>query len=225
MPPFPDAQLRLERADQHLAELSRRVDDYVERWGGESFAVVHGHTVTATWVPAPEPSFGVVVGDVVHSLRSALDNLVYRVAWLDSGEPQERTQFPIADTPEEFARRRNAWLRGVSDAHIAWLEEYQPYAGAGWAAMLRDLSNIDKHRAIVLAAYTGNARISVGGTEEHVRELGGVTREHDPGAVYFPAELAVVFEFGLPVVESLREIAGEVRAVVDRFAAEVDGNG
>ena len=45
-------------------------------------------------------------------------------------------------------------------------------------------------------------------------------RDDDPDVIYFPAQLAVVFEGGPPVVDALEELLSGVRGVVDRFAAE-----
>ena len=108
----------------------------------------------------PSPPWGVIAGEIVHNLRSALDGLVWQLVLLHGDEePGEHNQFPIYTTdklkkpgkPERLA----SMLRGVGNTHRAFIEEVQPYLGSDsphdqnhrfsldW---LQWLSNTDKHR-------------------------------------------------------------------------------
>ncbi len=91
----------------------------------------------------------VLVGETIYNMRAALDYLVYELARLDSGKIQNGTQFPIEGNKERFwEERRETYLKGVCDEHVAHIERLQPYEGCEWTKMLRDLSNPDKHRAL-----------------------------------------------------------------------------
>jgi hypothetical protein len=59
----------------------------------------------------PPVRFGVVLGDVIHNLRSALDHLMWQVTLLDGGTPNELTQFPVATKDE-------AQFNGMAGKHI-----------------------------------------------------------------------------------------------------------
>lgn len=96
--------------------------------------------------PIPTTWVGIVAGEALYNLRAGLDYLVHSLAWLDSGQLQLHTQFPIARTASSFQTQRRERLKGLSDPHISVLEEYQPYHGCEWTALLQELSNPDKHR-------------------------------------------------------------------------------
>ena len=157
--------------------------------------------------PLPPLRVGVLVGEVCYNLRSAVDFLVYNLAWLDSGTPQEMTQFPIEDTRKGFAGRENTWLKGVNTAHVAEIEVLQPYSGCQWTKILRDLSNPDKHREF--ARLEGDFR-ATGFLDTHPTFAGirsRVRRAKHPvhGLMDVKIELAASVEFldELPIVETL----------------------
>jgi hypothetical protein len=130
------------------------------------------HILSLQTVPdlsALQEKVSVCVGDIIHNLRSALDHLAWQLACaFTDGNPSQsrRIQFPIEDDPKTFKTRcgklqdHGAWLAEIDPAHRAVIEEFQPYRG--WAspsqrwfacdghelALLRDLSNIDKHRML-----------------------------------------------------------------------------
>src|SRR5204863_4438007 len=88
--------------------------------------------------------------EMIYNLRAALDYVVFEPARFDSGQTQNGTQFPIEDKPEGFKGRQKTYLKGLTDPHVALVEEYQPCQGCNWTATLRDLSNPDKHRELHL---------------------------------------------------------------------------
>ena len=105
----------------------------------------------------------VVLGDVIHNLRSALDYLVFQLALFHTNgsiRNERALQFPIDDTPKGFERNAHRYLREVHPDHVAIIERFQPYHGTGgrpdgWSgpyihqlALLRDLSDTDKHRLL-----------------------------------------------------------------------------
>jgi hypothetical protein len=53
-------------------------------------------------VTKPTGEIGVIAGDAVHNLRSALDHLAWQLALLNTAKPHPRTQFPIARSESEF---------------------------------------------------------------------------------------------------------------------------
>ncbi len=113
----------------------------------------------------PPAYLGVLVGDFLHNLRCVLDHLVWQLVLLNEQEPSYRHQFPITDKPGAFAGATDS-LRGVATEHQALIEQFQPYHVDGgnpsqhMLAVLRDLSNIDKHRFVhpVLVIGDGDAR-------------------------------------------------------------------
>jgi hypothetical protein len=76
----------------------------------------------------PPLRLGVILGDCLHNLRSALDHLAWQVTRLDGGTPNDTTQFPIASRSEEqfeaMAARR---IPGLSPRHRAMVKRAQPF--------------------------------------------------------------------------------------------------
>lgn len=108
--------------------------------------------------------WGVILGDAIHNIRSALDQLVWQLVLLNGKMPSRANQFPICDTPEDYLGnggkrkgKRRYYLEGVLGDHKKLIDRHQPYrdrpAGASPDAIhplsaVRELSNTDKHQVI-----------------------------------------------------------------------------
>ena len=121
-----------------------------------------------------------MLGDAVHNLRSALDHLAYQLALLHTNGNIRNVRniaFPITDTLEQFKIKRKRYLREVNPTQRAEIELLQPYHGlegipeTGWSgpyvhplALLRDLSDHDKHRLLIpTVAVPSNYSLSLTG--------------------------------------------------------------
>jgi hypothetical protein len=82
-------------------------------------------------------------------LRSALNYGTCALAEQDSGSVGNSVQFPIESSPDLFNSRRNTFLKGISDKHVAFFERFQPYNTGEWIGLLRDFSNFYKHRGLI----------------------------------------------------------------------------
>lgn len=104
----------------------------------------------------PPLRWGVMLGECVHNLRSALDHLVCQLTLLDGGTMDDcaQAQFPIASKSEaQFEQMADARIPGLSKWHRAMVKRAQPYRAGDLAwkhplAILAELSNADKHRLI-----------------------------------------------------------------------------
>jgi hypothetical protein len=104
----------------------------------------------------PPLRFGVMLGDCVHNLRSALDHLICQLTMLDGGTMADcaRTQYPIASQSEaQFESMAKRCIPGLSEKHRAMVKKTQPYNAGDRAEFhplyaLAELSNADKHRII-----------------------------------------------------------------------------
>lgn len=129
------------------------------------------YVIYASYVPDFSVIFtriGVILGDLAHNLRSALDYLTWQLALSythGSIKHPTRVQFPIADTDVLFREEAKDHLREVDPAHHAIIERFQPYKGIAEGltvaapiggpvkpyhsfAVMRDLSDLDKHRLL-----------------------------------------------------------------------------
>lgn len=147
--PLLGCRLKLQAAWRHRQALGAELEEFLSRTD-----------------PQPSPlHLGVIVGDFLHNLRCVLDHVVWQLVELNEQEPGEHNQFPILDTPDAYKKNAGRYLRGVAADHSALIEAFQPYhLGANTAyhslAVLRDLSNIDKHRFVhpVVIVGEGDAR-------------------------------------------------------------------
>jgi len=162
---FPSARAKIDRARQHLDclqdEIRRFLDSHPyrvvierDREAGELHVVYYPDGT-------PDPAWPLIVGDIMHNLRSALDHVVH-----DLSGGADMTEFPIyADVCDFYRVERYRHtvpargfglhkIRAVSD-NRAWffIEGMQPY-NAGKNAyraalwVLHELNNIDKHRTL-----------------------------------------------------------------------------
>jgi hypothetical protein len=160
---FHDADLRLQRAKKHLAELDQVVESFrdihEEGTADDSQIEADNHGADClenTYVG--ELGCGqvhVIVSDIVQNLRTALNYLVTALAEHDSPQKTlgQKVQFPIDSTPKLFTSHRATYLEGVSDEHVAMIERLQPYNGCEWTKLLRELSNRDKHVRFVIVEH------------------------------------------------------------------------
>lgn len=128
-------------------------------------------------MPAPLPTeWSLVVGDVVHNARSALDALTYELAEKNLGrEPSEKeakaTQFVITDDEASWDDQRKRWLKFVSEGARETMHSLQPFHPipktgnpSPVLSILRDLSNVDKHRHLnVVAGFGDNYKVTLAG--------------------------------------------------------------
>ena len=106
---------------------------------------------------------GVIVGDFIHNLRSALDHLVWQFVRREGNRPRRSNAFPIHTSQENFIQRvvcapkNRDPLQGIDPQGDAWtfIEGLQPYHGADPAlhplTILNSFWNSDKHRVVQTA--------------------------------------------------------------------------
>ena len=169
MHPLHNFFLKWGRGEEHLRSLQRAFKEF----GNSDFYEVSteldykGRPVARTRnVTRPDPELSLVIGDCVHNFRSALDNLAYVLATANTVPFPDSytgtTAFPIFETGPKFRERGRAGatykMRGMSRSAIASVQRLQPYHRRKhpelWALwMLKELSDIDKHRLLHLTAW------------------------------------------------------------------------
>jgi hypothetical protein len=208
------SRLKIQRAEQHLDELEPEMRTYIE---GDPYGIakpnVEGEWIVVRFAEVrryPDPRWGVRVGEFLHDLRSALDNLVWQLVLVNGEKPGDHNQFPIytdASKPPGKARlkrlkgmrgatRMDDMLLGVHADYAATIKGLQPYLGLQVhrehkvaLGALADLNNIDKHRFVHPAIGFREA-----GSESYWAHVGGpaptdVEIEYTTGPIYPGAEL------------------------------------
>ena len=156
---------KYDRAKEQFDEFLAESDAWFNKDPEPHFSRGYFDTKTWEWVERfqireePPARLGVLIGDTVHNLRSALDHLMWQVTLLDGGTPNDSTQFPIASKSKaQFDRMANRRIPGLRAKHRTLLKRVQPYHAGNDAhrhplSVLATLSNTDKHQ-IVNPAYS-----------------------------------------------------------------------
>jgi hypothetical protein len=168
--------LKVSRAIEHLKSLDEAAERFGKEHGRPGFQCVVEPNSQGTKilvkidqpVDFPEDEWGIIIGDAVHCLRSALDQLVAGL-WTD--ETTNRTRFPICRTEREWIVDAPGMYWSIPPAYVAVLDRAQPYhrgdqAYAHPLAILNALWNLDKHQTIPSMALTARGmKIDVVGAE------------------------------------------------------------
>jgi len=173
---------KLARADEHLQELKREIRVWVESEAyvvRGQFEAERGEYVFRCEIREPPPArLGVIFGDAIQNLRSALDHLVWQLVIASDAQPDNRNQFPIFVREPSTDRERGRWdsaVRGLAPPYVAAIERMQPYKadepGERTLAVLADLSNADKHRIVVPLAFSINEQVAETITAVEPRDL------------------------------------------------------
>jgi hypothetical protein len=153
-------------------------------------------------IQPPLRDWGLMAGDVVHALRSALDNLAYALEVAHSGPPADpkkvRVQFVICDDVKDW-ESVFYHIKRLSPAAQATIKGLQPYNRTDpnkihSLSVLRDLANVDKHRELLLVLTAINrAALTVSTALEQQTQITGYEGPFEDGKV-----VAVWKEVGRP---------------------------
>lgn len=165
--PLPDSlagiRAKLDRTERHLETLDGEIASFLKRkpylTTGYFNAERSSYIFRFQPIKRPPAEWGVVVGEVVHHLRSVLDHLVWQLVKLNDGEPGRWNFFPIyRKAPKQgFAKvamrggDHRGPLYGVGADALTRIERAQPYNG-GNCRLLHVLDQIwqaDKHRFLM----------------------------------------------------------------------------
>lgn len=158
---------KVERADEHLQTLRSEFQAFLDTdpYG----AAIEEHPKTGLYVlrslvdRQPPLRLGVIFGDWLHNLRSALDHLVCRLVETHKKQSGRWNAFPIYTSEAEFIKnvehrpRKDGRgpLEGLSKVSDAWalIKRAQPYqrgknARSDPLYVLNYFSNADKHRLL-----------------------------------------------------------------------------
>lgn len=163
---FGGISMKLGRAEAHLRDLRERVGPFLEGvshdFRGEIDPEAGKFAAYLSVSNEPPPEWGLLVGDLVQNVRSALDHLVW--GWVPKSRRTNRTAFPIFDDPDEFLcavtlparKKRRGTLTGLApdSERFKLIESCQPYHGEHGPEFhplrnLASLSNEDKHRTLL----------------------------------------------------------------------------
>lgn len=153
------AYLKIERAEKHYDELSKLL---TTRKAYGYFLETNCNTgQRATFAKKNEDvvdEAAIIIGDIVHNLRAAIDHIYWNCTseYAKSDGERRSIQFPITSNQEAFNKSIRPGLPSrVSEAFADALSELKPYRenGNDFLCAIHDLDVIDKHKLLI---PTGN---------------------------------------------------------------------
>jgi len=174
---------KIERAQSQIVTLQESVqgffrDHLYEIGVAEYNPQANHHSLRVKSGPEEFPiEWSLLIGEVAHNLRSALDGIVYQLVRANNRWPSFNTQFPIflVGKTKRFRHGRKdvliphfegkdfadglSMINGVAERHIAAFRRLQPYKrGNGHRKyplyLLKELNNTDKHRLVTVVSPT-----------------------------------------------------------------------
>jgi hypothetical protein len=154
-------RIKIERAKRHIRDLEAEIAAFHGRGPYEIVAyddAKTGDKIFRVKIREPVPTcLSGAIGDVVHNLRAALDQLAWQLVIANRKQPRRRTGFPVADSVEEFESDAAGKIKGVSARAYRFIRRLKPYKGGReffWT--IHELDRLDKHQSIIPvgAAYT-----------------------------------------------------------------------
>lgn len=162
--PLDDCRLKIARAKEQFDALHGEIVQFSKDKPYVVNIKVDPATGDEIFESSDPPKFprrwGVIVGEIAHNSRSALDYLVSVLVKEAGREPNGDNAFPISKTKDRYLRKnkrgvsyRDRLLKGVPGPLKAKIDDLQPYhrkklAYADCLMALAYLTNRDKHREL-----------------------------------------------------------------------------
>ena len=181
---------KVERAEEHIDDFKSALGlgggSPILGYAADVHEDGHGNLVCTTDVPVPGLEHGIIVGDLVHQLRSCLDHIVYAMVKPVCTDDRilRKVTFPVFCDSTELTNSRSfktlTNVLGSGSKQIAEIYRSQPHerdpispkSDPLW--IISKLDNIDKHRTILVI----NPTISVSGrVKSHSGDVPFVARK------------------------------------------------
>ena len=227
--PLYGAQLRLKRTDKHITEAQELIQAFSNACKDKILSEHRDNPLAFFGCEPPPlpPTLPVVLSDIIHNMRAALDYIIFELARLDTGKPQDGTQFLIEDIKSDPAKpnrgfdgRKAKHLKGLSPKHLGMVEALQPYNGVEWTKSLRNISNPDKHRHLTVLVREGPFFITFPNDIDPRTQPAALTSE----TLNVDASYAVYISPPDPrqpaLVPLLRSLQAEICGAIELFAPE-----
>ena len=184
---------KIERANEHIENLSAKVSSFLGRCGYKVRRDFEGDppffvvTVEEVNFPPVPNHFSILAGEAIYHLQTALDHLIFELIRANQHEPSRENMWPISDQENESVLRRKT--QGVSSTALELIESFQPYRlGTSYKEhplwKLNKLHNWDKHNFIVRTFRAKPHGLEFEWIDSHGRLVGGsqyTSREVEPG--------------------------------------------
>lgn len=178
MHPLDGARLKVQRSLEHETALHHAISAFLEANPyGATFEhnAASGEQIVRIQISDVQPplEWSILLGEVLHNLRSALDHVVWQLILHDGGQPRPKVSgFPVYTDEPSYRRSGRGggqqMIDGIKGPGRSIIDGAQPFAEGQRAKltalyMLNELWNIDKHRTLHLMRMMSDvAHVSLG---------------------------------------------------------------
>jgi hypothetical protein len=140
-------EAKIERAKEHVGNLEVSINAFKS----EPFIRNYNrYSKPPRSIEQESTRWAVIVGEVVHQLRSALDHLACQLVEANGGTVTKQTRFPILESAKDSEARIEGLLKGASIKAIRFIKALKPYNGGNQHLFaLHRLNLADKHRLLI----------------------------------------------------------------------------
>jgi hypothetical protein len=133
---------KIERANENIKNLEAEIAAFVDPNNHSVVSHIDPVAKTCDFVALGQQiplRFSVLIGEIVHHLRSSLDHSIWALVLQRHETPSFKVQFPVCETAEEFeTAKKRGIIQGISGCAQAIIERLQPYNTADWRATVSD---------------------------------------------------------------------------------------
>jgi hypothetical protein len=169
---FTSALAKVSRAEEQAVILEREIDlFFAEKTYEIEVSVDRSNGRKSAWFHVvsdpPYLRWAIMIGEIFHNLRSALDHAITDLTVAETGLPLDGTEFPIFEDEAKYLRTQKGdpargsglyKIRGVSSnakTIISWLQPFEvrkrnPNSTHAALSYVHALNIIDKHRTVHL---------------------------------------------------------------------------
>lgn len=147
-------RLKIDRANTHILELEEAKGEFLSRSICEIKIEDDPKTgqklFRFTRLSDPPSYIGIIAGDAIHCLRSALDHLAHQLVLVNGQHPSDKTCFPIMRSESAFKPHHVQRVEGMSQAakdEVLTTRLYKESNDTLW--LIHKLDIADKHRSLL----------------------------------------------------------------------------
>ncbi len=162
---FPSARAKIDRAEKQAqnlqADLAAFLQDRIYEIR-ESFDPQTGIKTATYHIIRPIPAeWPIVMGEIVHNFRSALDHAITDLTVAETGQELNGTEFPIFEHEADYDKKGRYRIRGINAQAQDVIRRLQPFEfkknnpadTVSVLALLHPLNILDKHRSSLNLRY------------------------------------------------------------------------
>jgi hypothetical protein len=211
---FDGIRLKRKRGWEHLNALEAEMDAFLTRDDPRPYGVQIDFnrqtsilTISVKVETAPDPMWGVRIGEILHNFRSALDHLAFELYVISNRKRRpsktDKIKFPIYWDAKGFDKRgRDQYLKNIRSNAVQLIRAEQPFpiqdGGTGEEAHsplwhLKELNDWDKHRTLHVTGtllesfrFTFPPVTYTGTVERDIRQAGPIHQDTILARAHFP---------------------------------------